>query len=104
MEETMEILKQEYEKINNYLKHGTDINALNLKRDSTLFSKKVTFENGYYAVLEVFTGEENVMATVYLYDSKGNDITYIESDSGIDDYYSFEEYSSEYRLNIKIIE
>lgn len=96
-------LKQkEFDEMNLYLKDGYDLKKHNLCEDETLLSVKANFENGYEGIVEVFTGEESVMATAYLYDNEGNDITCIESDEGLDTEYTFETKEGDYILQIEL--
>lgn len=94
--------KKVFDEMNLYLKDGSDLNIHNLEKDATLLSLKAKFEDGYEAIVEVFTGTESVMSTAYLYDDKGNDVKYIECDEGLDVQYEFETSKGNYILNIEL--
>lgn len=102
----MKISKKVFDKLNSYLESGETIRELNLDCHSILFSENETVEDGYSINLEVYTGEESVMASVYLQNENGEYLAHIESDDCLKSEYSFknEETQKEYSIKIQFTE
>lgn len=102
MKAILKISKNEFDEVNKYLADGNDLKVYDLEKDSTLLSLTATFDNLYKAIVEVFTGEESVMATAYLYNQEGECVEYIESDECLDTQYNFDFDDNKYTLALEI--
>lgn len=102
MKAIVEINKNEFDEMNKYLADGNDLSSCNLEKDSMLLSLTGTFDNQYKAIIEVFTGDDSVMATAYLYNQEGECVEYIETDSCLDEEYTFEYDNSKYTLVLEV--
>ena len=104
---TFKIKQKDYEYYNYLVKEGDyGVEMFNLWVGATLFKVKTSFEDGYTASLEVYTTQEDVLCSVYLYSPEGDEIDYLESDEGFLEEYEFEGYCSDeesYRLIVEVI-
>lgn len=66
MQELLDLDDEEYTKY---------INENKIDEDSTIFSKTITFENGYQVNIKVCTGQSNAYVDCVLFDDKGNEIS-----------------------------
>ena len=102
-----EIQQKDYDYFNYLVKEGDyGVEMFNLWVGATLFKVKTSFEDGYTASLEVYTTQEDVLCSVYLYSPEGDEIDYLESDEGFLEEYEFEGYCSDeesYRLIVEVI-
>ena len=90
LEIKLEIGKKKIDELNEkYLSgHGLSYHE-GLCKNSTIYeSNSSDAENGSHAMLEVFTGEEDILCSIYFYDKDGKDIGHIETDGGISDSYT----------------
>lgn len=94
--------EKEFKKVNEILADGNDLTKHNLGQKETLLSVEGKFENGYSAILEVFTEKESVMSTAYLYNAKNDCIKHIECDENICNLYGFELEEDYYNFEIKL--
>ena len=87
---TLEIKQAEYDYFNYLVEEGTHgVEVFNLPTNETLFEAKASFEDGYTASLEVYTGEFDVLCSVYLYSPEGEELEFLESDAGFLEQYDF---------------
>lgn len=87
---TLEIKQAEYDYFNYLVEGGTHgVEVFNLPTNETLFEAKASFEDGYTASLEVYTGEFDVLCSVYLYSPEGEELEFLESDAGFLEQYDF---------------
>ena len=90
---------EKIEELNKYLEDGT-VKGSNLKPEDTIFNESVEFEDGFYMELVVYTSKENVLATVSLYNAKGELIRSLDSDGGILAEYGIETETNKYFISI----
>lgn len=93
----IKIPKNDFEKINEYLECG-DLKALWLDKNSDIISLFAKFDDEHTANLHVYTEDENILCSIYLYDKENKNVDIIESDSGIDSLY---ELIDNKRINLK---
>lgn len=103
----MNIKQADYDYFNYLIEEGAHgVEVFNLPVDETLFEVKTSFEDGCTASLEVYTGQTDVLCSMYLYSPEGEELEFLESDEGFLEEYEFEGYCSDeesYRLIVEVI-
>lgn len=99
----VKINRNEFDEMNKYLADGNDLTVHSLEQEATLLSLSANFDDQYKSVIEIFTGQESVMATAYLYNQEDECVEFIESDGGLDNEYTFEFNDSKYTLLLEVV-
>ena len=79
----MNMKQADYDYFNYLIEEGTHgVEVFNLPAGETLFEVKTSFEDGCTACLEVYTGQTDVLCSMYLYSPEGEELEFLESDAG----------------------